>query len=382
MRWTPVRHGFALIVAIAALAFVEVIALGITALAMRSRVTAEESAGQLAARVAAESAVRRGIALWDERGIGYPLPGSRFGVPWAAGTLPGGARFSLDAERLNRGLLLLRGTGWTALPPFGARATATAIVSSIPADPLWSDFHSGVVAGADFELLAGASIDAATPALPPAPFQATDCVNPGLASPVASGSPRPAIALAAGAALSLDPTATLLGSPTVLPNAQRSAPASFATLGRVPLTDLISIADRVETGAITLGPRSIGAACDTLAAGNWGAPGNRAHPCFPWLPLVYAPGDLAIDGGEGQGILVVAGNLSMAAGTRFFGAILVAGRLDADHAEIHGAVRTGSPSRSAAAIRFDECALTRAFTATRALRRVFRVSDRWWLPPW
>jgi hypothetical protein len=199
---------------------------------------------------------------------------------------------------------------------------------------------------------------------------------------VPAGTLRPGVALATGASLTAI-GATVTGSPAVINGAARTAASAFQRFGRVPVTDIAAIADVVASGTMTLAPRTTGAVCDSAARGNWGAPGNRSHACFDWLPLVFAPGDLTIAGGEGQGILVVDGSLVIAAGVRFVGAILVTGSLDAGTATIDGAIRVGgTASRSAARIRFDECALTRAFTRSPAMRKVYRVADRWWLPPW
>jgi len=377
------RSGSVLLSAIAALVFIEIIAIGLIALAGRASLSTTEYASRTTARIAAESAVRRATALWDERAVGFPGTGSRFTVPWATGRLPDGTRFAVTAERLRRGQLLLRGSAWSAAGVSGARAEALLTVSAIPADAIRLDFHSAIVAGGDITLLDGAVVDGTTPDSPPSPLQTADCTDPGPAPPVPSGSPRPGLALATGAILTAAPTASIIGAPGLLSAAPGASPAAFSRLGRIPLTDLPAIADRIETGAVSLGSRTSGAVCDTTAAGNWGAPDNRADPCFDRFQLVFAPGDLTITGGEGQGILVVAGNLVIADGVRFLGAILATGQLDAGAARIDGAVRVGAAgSRIGAAVHFDECALTRALTLSPAMRKVYRVSDRWWLPPW
>jgi hypothetical protein len=255
-------------------------------------------------------------------------------------------------------------------------------VTSIPSDEARLDFHSALSVGGNLTLLTGALVDGSSPSSPAAPLQPADCVDPGPASSVPAGTLRPGVALATGAALTAI-GANVTGSPAVINGAARTSASAFQRFGRVPITDIAAIADVVVSGTLWLAPRTTGAVCDSAAWGNWGSPGNRSHACFDWLPLVFAPGDLTIAGGEGQGILVVDGDLVIAAGVRFLGAILVTGSLDAGSATIDGAVRVaGATSRSAARIRFDDCALTRAFTRSPAMRKVYRVADRWWLPPW
>jgi hypothetical protein len=375
------RNGFALIAAIAALAFIEIVAIGLVALTLRAHTSVQEYATRSAANLVAESAVREAIAHWDELALAFPPPGMQFAVPWATGTTPGGTGYAVSAERLRRGQLLLRADAWTGAN--GTRASAVAAVTSIPTDEARLDFHAAVTAGGDLTLLAGATVDGTSPGAAQPPLQPADCVDPGPAAPVPAGTQRPGIAIATGASLTQMAGASVSGAPAVMSSAARTSASAFQRLGRVPLADLAAIADALVTGTVLIGPRTAAAACDTVAWGNWGAPSNRAHPCFDWLPLVYAQGDLTIAGGEGQGILVVAGNLTIAAGVRFVGAILVTGRFDAGGASIDGSVRIGGAgSRSAAAIRFDDCALTRAFTRSPAMRKVYRVADRWWLPPW
>jgi len=61
---------------------------------------------------------------------------------------------------------------------------------------------------------------------------------------------------------------------------------------------------------------------DTMASGS-GASGAIGDS----LPIQYAPGDLVLNGGYGQGILLVAGDLSLEGGATFVGAVVTRGRL-------------------------------------------------------
>ena len=38
---------------------------------------------------------------------------------------------------------------------------------------------------------------------------------------------------------------------------------------------------------------------------NWGDPATPTGVCFGYFPIIYAPGNLRISGGYGQGILLV-----------------------------------------------------------------------------
>jgi hypothetical protein len=85
-------------------------------------------------------------------------------------------------------------------------------------------------------------------------------------------------------------------------------------------------------GGLTLGrlgpvTRSDGG-CDIAVSLNWGAPRSPDHPCFDYLPVIHAAGNLTITSpGSGQGILLVDGDLFIGGGFQFFGLVLVRGRL-------------------------------------------------------
>ena len=77
------------------------------------------------------------------------------------------------------------------------------------------------------------------------------------------------------------------------------------------------------TGAV---PRVSGEECDTSVPQNWGEP-NRSNggPCTGYYPVIHAPSDLVVDGGRGQGVLIVEGNLTLRSGVDFTGVVLVRG---------------------------------------------------------
>lgn len=75
------------------------------------------------------------------------------------------------------------------------------------------------------------------------------------------------------------------------------------------------------------GPVTRGSECDTSRPDNWGDV-SGAGACGSWLPIIHAPGDLRVDGGAGQGMLIVDGDLSVSGGFEFTGAVLVGGSMD------------------------------------------------------
>jgi hypothetical protein len=73
---------------------------------------------------------------------------------------------------------------------------------------------------------------------------------------------------------------------------------------------------------------------------NWGDPSAPTSPCAARVPVVYAAGDLTIDGGLGQGALLVDGHLLIAGPFTFSGQIVARGGIEmiADNITITGSV--------------------------------------------
>jgi hypothetical protein len=104
--------------------------------------------------------------------------------------------------------------------------------------------------------------------------------------------------------------------------------SSLTTFGDARLSGLRSLATKVVPGGtLQVFPAVNGAVCDRSPAGNWGSPLLPAGPCGNYLPVIWADGDLTIDGGQGQGILLVDGDLRVQGGFSFYGPVIVSGTL-------------------------------------------------------
>lgn len=71
--------------------------------------------------------------------------------------------------------------------------------------------------------------------------------------------------------------------------------------------------------------------CDTSVDKNWGDPlrpdpmPDPPPPCMSYFPIIHAQGDLYLQTGTGQGVLIVDGNLSMTGNMTFYGVVIVRG---------------------------------------------------------
>jgi hypothetical protein len=136
------------------------------------------------------------------------------------------------------------------------------------------------------------------------------------------------------------PPACVTGSPPVQVDTAVNA-NTFTQFGSTSFDDLAAAATWQVSGTMTgigpsLNPLPVGApigtpqTCNTSSITNWGEPDGgvgSVTPCFDYFPILYAPGNLRISGGRGQGILLVRGDLDLSGGMEFYGPVIVLGNL-------------------------------------------------------
>ena len=93
-------------------------------------------------------------------------------------------------------------------------------------------------------------------------------------------------------------------------------------------------------------PSHSGPACHLQDIRNWGAPDARGSPCYHHRPVILVRGDLEVDGGVGQGVLIVEGDVLLGGGFTFAGLLLVGGdlRIRGQGTRVVGAVQVGGPA--------------------------------------
>ena len=114
--------------------------------------------------------------------------------------------------------------------------------------------------------------------------------------------------------------------------------------------------------------------CDTSVETNWGEPTPAAamDPCFNYFPIIYHYGSLKLQGGRGQGILLVEGDLTASGGMVFYGPVFVTGTLSTtgnsgQGAKFFGGVIAGNVAlddltklAGGALVSYSSCAIKRA----------------------
>jgi hypothetical protein len=84
---------------------------------------------------------------------------------------------------------------------------------------------------------------------------------------------------------------------------------------------------RITGGTRKIEPSLTGLACNTADPNNWGSPLSPLLPCGGYFPVVWVDGNLTINGVQGQGVLLVNGDLDVQGGFEFYGPVLVKGKL-------------------------------------------------------
>ena len=105
---------------------------------------------------------------------------------------------------------------------------------------------------------------------------------------------------------------------------------TFFSFGDLDWATLTSVA--TKTGFTLNNPRvepsfNGDGSCNTGVVENWGDPLDPGSTCAGYFPIIYAPGNLILNVGVGQGILLVEGDLSVQGRFEFYGIVIVRGSM-------------------------------------------------------
>lgn len=151
--------------------------------------------------------------------------------------------------------------------------------------------------------------------------------------------------------------------------------SSLMTFGDSDFDDLRAIANKIvyPSGTAQIQPSLTGLGqCDRADPENWGAPLLPLDPCANYFPVIWVEGDININGVQGQGILLVNGNLDVQGGFEFYGPVIVRGVLNTQGTGGHfnGGVIAANINLDQntvlgdAVITYSSCAINRALQAS------------------
>jgi hypothetical protein len=104
--------------------------------------------------------------------------------------------------------------------------------------------------------------------------------------------------------------------------------STFTKFGDLGYADLVAAANyHLPTGNYKAEPALAGAACNTLVPTNWGDGMNPNAACGNYFPIIHVAGSVTLNGVQGQGILLVDGDLDVQGSFQYFGIAIVMGTL-------------------------------------------------------
>ena len=122
--------------------------------------------------------------------------------------------------------------------------------------------------------------------------------------------------------------ATVLGTPPVVndPTVNNNTFTMFGGSTYAALAARATIT--LPSGNYTTQPVVNGAGvCDNTVLTNWGDGQNPAAACSDYFPIIHIAGSATLNGDQGQGILLVDGDLSVQGSYQFFGIVVIQGDL-------------------------------------------------------
>ncbi len=360
-------RGFALPVAVFALALIAALLAGVFFAALQELRNGRFALGAERAFEAAEAGVSTIIGGWDPARYNRLEQGGSSGF---AGRLPAQtASFSGTVTRLGPTLFLVRASGTDA-----AGSSRRSVARVVRLAPPQLAARAAVTLSDRLDLsgastVSGADASAGNWSCGAEPAGAGVCLpDPSRIS--AGGCSQPSC---------LDGEPAAIGDSTVgIPFTDAGEAATWASLA--------ALAVRTYPAGVAplsgLGPVGTATACDSTAPDNWGDPASPAvvSGCADYLPVSYAAGDLRINGGSGQGVLLVEGDLVLEGDFQFRGVLLVRGSISilGLGSRILGGVLAARASLAPAApsgraeIRFSSCVVRAALARNASVQPLTR----------
>lgn len=189
------------------------------------------------------------------------------------------------------------------------------------------------------------------------------------------------------AAVTVDGSASIDGKPLVLRD-ETLADSTFTSFAGVTYAELAAEATVTLPGGIyKTEPTFIDGKCNTDDATNWGDGQNPASACGSYFPTVHIAGSATLNGVQGQGILLVDGDLTVEGGFEWFGIAVVQGEFQTGgggHSPAHlwGAILARNADLAVqdmaghATVNYSSCSIRKALQGT---SRPTMIRSRGWV---
>jgi Tfp pilus assembly protein PilX len=267
-------------------------------------------------------------------------------------------------NRLTDNLFLVRSLG-TRTSANGTQLAARSIGQLIRLVQVDIEVNAGLTALGDVKITGGAEVTGIDK-VPAAWLAGVEC--PPLANTAGVRYNNGAVTTSGNGTYDGVPTKVL--DPTLNTSEMKQAFDKLKALATLIVTNS-NPAATVPAHTVSVPPK-----CDTSVQTNWGEPILKTDPCFDYFPIIYHNGDLKLQGGRGQGILLVEGDLSASGGMVFYGPVFVTGTLSTtgnsgQGAKFFGGVIAGNVAlddltklAGGALVSYSSCAIRRALQNT------------------
>jgi len=365
------ERGMALALAIVAIVIVGALVAGALFSGTQEQRMAESARFQQQSFGVAEAGVSEAIRTWNTTTYNgrraYPLD-SAAAVAWTQAPSKTGS-YSGSLYKLADNLFLFDVTGRDTMSRAnrlrgGGFSQRLGVLTRIK--PLQVDIQASLTTGNSDALAGQATVDG------------NDHVPPGWLSCGPAGPALAGVRSDKGTTVSTSGQASVMGSPPVLIDSTVTD-TTFSKFGTTTYAQLAATANVTLAGqnfSNSIGPVVTNGQCDMSVLTNWGDGVNPLGPCGTYFPIVHIIGDATINGVQGQGILLIDGNLSVQGGFQWFGITIVQGTLktagggstDAHFwgaTMVHDSVNFGTNQLSGHAnINYSQCAVLKVLNAT------------------
>src|SRR6266699_3234489 len=121
---------------------------------------------------------------------------------------------------------------------------------------------------------------------------------------------------------------SVTGNPVAVVNDPTINNNTFTTFGGATFAQLAARATiTLGGGTYKTNPRFAGGLCDKTDLLNWGDGINPLSACGDYFPIIHIAGSATLNGDQGQGVLLVDGDLTVQGSYQFFGIVIVQGDL-------------------------------------------------------
>jgi hypothetical protein len=154
-----------------------------------------------------------------------------------------------------------------------------------------------------------------------------DQIPTGWASCDPPGATQAGVRDAGSGSVTTSGSAVIVGNPPVVHDPTVNS-GTFNTFGGATYAQLAARATiTLPGGTYSTDQVTTGGVCDHTVLTNWGDGMNPTAACGSYFPIIHLTGSTTLNGVQGQGILLVDGDLSVQGSYQFFGIVIIQGDL-------------------------------------------------------